>query len=82
MKRKDMIHYMENLCLRKGLKPWNMTVNDFCDELLEVIEQLGMLPPERTDNKESPTGYGAAYLNDEEILKNVFYWKHSWEDYE
>jgi len=40
-------------------------------------DKVGMLPSERTD--ESPTGYGAAYLDDIEVMKNYFKFKHSWE---
>jgi len=45
--------------------------------LLKEIEEVGMLPPERPD--EHPLGYGAAWLSDEEVEKNYFTFKHSWE---
>lgn len=46
--------------------------------ILEKQEELGMLAPWRND--ESPVGYGAAYLSEEECIKNRFKFKHSWED--
>ena len=47
-------------------------------DLLNLLDKVGMLAPWRDD--ESPLGYGAAYLSDEDILKNYFKFKHSWEE--
>ena len=48
-----------------------------CEDILSLIESLGMLPPRRND--ESPTGYGAAYLDVDQVYANYFKFKHSWE---
>lgn len=47
MKRSEMLEYMEQLCAREGIKPWNVTVEQFCDEMLAMVEEVGMRPPYR-----------------------------------
>jgi hypothetical protein len=47
------------------------------ERAIDMFEDLGMLPPERDD--ESPIGYGAAYLTEEEYVTNRFKFKHTWE---
>lgn len=47
--------------------------------LLKAVEEAGMLPPFDKDIEESKTGYGAAYLSDEEVrlryIKHFCRWK-------
>ena len=76
MKRSKMLEYMEFIISDYlGKKIHHPDV--LADLLLREIEEFGMLPPKRAD--ESPNGYGAAYLDDFDVAKNVFKFKHSWE---
>ena len=44
MKRKDVLDQMVMLCTREGIKPWDIEVDEFCEELLGMLEELGMKP--------------------------------------
>ena len=46
MKRSELVLYMEELCFREGIEPWNVSVSEFCSEMLSMMTEQGMLPPE------------------------------------
>ena len=52
----------------------------FMQTILKKMEEAGMLPPYRQDGKGSPMGYGAGWLDEEEIYEQKFYWQHQWEE--
>ena len=77
MKRSEMVLEMaSNLVCNYPKIPFD-EAQDIADKMLYVAEQNDMLPPQRPG--ESPIGYGAAYLDDEDCFKNRFNWKHQWE---
>ena len=45
-------------------------IEDIAEAFVEfAVKDLKMLPPFNEDIEESPVGYGAAYLSDEEVRK-------------
>lgn len=83
MKRSKMIQQIYGLLLHSRTPVQGIRITDspvdkkLAESILNEIEKTGMLPPKRPD--ESPVGYGAAYLSDDEVMKNYFKFKHSWE---
>lgn len=45
MKKSEMIGIMKLLCCRESIRPANISTEEFCNEMLELIESEGMLPP-------------------------------------
>lgn len=79
MTKKEMIKLMAD-AWRTYVRSMTEEVNGVdlgMEKVLEAQLQAGMLPPRRDD--ESPTGYGAAYLDDDQVNANYFKFKHSWE---
>lgn len=79
MKRSDMVQELAEYIIGNIMIGDNWTVaKKEANKILGLIELNGMLPPKRSDA--SPTGYGAAYLSEENVMKNYFNFKHSWEE--
>ena len=79
MKRSEMIKIMAGLLSthEEWEKDHPSVFIGVAAEILTLIEEAGMLPPERPD--EHPLGYGGAWLDVEEVERNYKLFKHSWE---
>lgn len=75
MKRSEMKDILKDKLLQLYMVDYS--TDERAEFLLKSIEESGMLPPKRPD--ESPVGYGAAYLDDTDVMKNYFRFKHTWE---
>lgn len=52
-----MVRIMQLLLHREGAKFWNVTDDEFCIEMLDLLEEHGMLPPKTEVEIEGNRGY-------------------------
>lgn len=78
MKRSEMVDKILNQHYETvELIGYGISEKEYINMLLNVIEEAGMLPPERPD--EHPLGYGGGWLDEDEVELNYKLFKHSWE---